>query len=82
MCMVTLTLKNIPETLYDKLKQNAAQNRRSLNSEILVCLEQAVATPKLKRTEVLERVRTLRQKTVNHLLTQTELLEAKNEGRL
>lgn len=79
--MVAITLKNIPEPLYEKLKQNAALNRRSLNCEIIVCLEQAVSTPRLKRAEVLARVRTLRQKTTAHSLTQTELLQAKTEGR-
>ena len=39
--MPTLTIKNMPDELYQVLKSRAAQNRRSLNSEILTCLEQA-----------------------------------------
>jgi len=35
----TLTLKNIPDELYERLKSAAELNRRSLNSEAIVCLE-------------------------------------------
>ena len=45
--MPTLTLKNIPDDLHARLKASAARNRRSLNSEILVRLEQDVRRPVL-----------------------------------
>jgi antitoxin FitA len=80
--MVTLTLKNLPDHLYQKLKQSATQNHRSLNREVIACLEKAVSSPKLRKTEILDRVRTLRQKTAGHVLSESELLEAKHEGRL
>jgi hypothetical protein len=47
--MVTLTLKNMPGELHAKLKAQAERNRRSLNSEILVQLEMAVAAPLVDR---------------------------------
>jgi len=40
--MPTITVKNIPTELYELLKQSAAANRRSINSEILTCIERAV----------------------------------------
>ena len=43
--MLTLTLKNISEDLHAMLKESAAKNRRSLNSEILARLEQDLAAP-------------------------------------
>jgi len=43
--MVTLTLKNIPDDLHQRLKESAERNRRSLNSEILVRLEGALSAP-------------------------------------
>lgn len=43
--MATLTLKNIPDELHALLKESAARNRRSLNSEILVRLESALTAP-------------------------------------
>ena len=45
--MTTLTLKNIPEDLHARLKASAERNRRSLNSEILVRLEQDIRRPVL-----------------------------------
>jgi plasmid stability protein len=45
--MPTLTLKNIPDGLHARLKASAARNRRSLNSEILVRLEQDIERPEL-----------------------------------
>ena len=40
--MATITLKNIPEGLYDRLKYLAKLRHRSLNSEIIYNLEKAV----------------------------------------
>ena len=37
--MATLTLKNVPEKLHKRLKESAAQHRRSINSEAICCLE-------------------------------------------
>lgn len=45
--MLTLTLKNIPQHLHAMLKESAARNRRSLNSEILARLERELAAPTL-----------------------------------
>jgi len=36
----TITLKDVPDELRTILKQRAARNRRSLNQELLFCLEQ------------------------------------------
>ncbi|MBU2621535.1 MAG: Arc family DNA-binding protein, partial [Proteobacteria bacterium] len=33
--MATITLKNIPDPIYNTLKQLATDNRRSINSEII-----------------------------------------------
>jgi plasmid stability protein len=33
----TLTIKNIPERLRQRLKESAAQHRRSLNGEAISC---------------------------------------------
>ena len=37
--MPTITVKNIPEDLYARLKAYAAANRRSVNSQVIVCIE-------------------------------------------
>ena len=40
--MATITLKNIPERLYERLKYLAKLRHRSLNSEIIYNLEKSV----------------------------------------
>ena len=37
----TLTLKSIPDEVYERLKASAEVHRRSLNSEAIACLESA-----------------------------------------
>ena len=46
--MATITLKNVPPELHERLKASAERNRRSMNSEALVCLERAL-TPHTRR---------------------------------
>jgi plasmid stability protein len=46
--MATITLKNVPKALHERLKASAERNRRSMNSEALVCLERAL-TPHTRR---------------------------------
>lgn len=79
--MATLTIKNIPDGLYEQLRQSAAQHRRSINSEVLVCLESSLLAPTLNTAATLAKIRKLRKKTSGRLLTDKELTKAKNEGR-
>lgn len=56
----TLTLKNIPEVVYERLKIAAELHRRSLNSEAIVCLESVLLPTKISPSERLSRARKLR----------------------
>ncbi len=78
--MATMTIKNIPDELYEELKQRAAVNRRSVNSEVIVLIERAVQYQVQDPNEVLERVRVLREK-LDIYVTEDEITAAKNEGR-
>jgi len=40
--MATITLKDVPEELRAALKQRAVRHRRSLNQELLYCIEQFI----------------------------------------
>ena len=40
---VTLTIKNVPDDLADRLRERAADHRRSLQRELLLVLEQTAA---------------------------------------
>ena len=56
----TLTLKNIPDNVYERLKVAAEMHRRSLNSEAIVCLETVLAPLRITPSERLTRARRLR----------------------
>lgn len=43
----SLTLKNIPDDVYDRLKASAQRNHRSLNSEVMACLETVLLPTKV-----------------------------------
>ncbi len=80
--MATVTVKNIPDELYRRLKTAAEINRRSINSEIVVCIENAVTSRRINPDEVLEDARRLRQLTAGHRISDQEFNQAKGEGRL
>jgi plasmid stability protein len=47
---VTITLKNIPPQLHSLLKEQAKRNKRSLNQEAILRLEEAVMGTRTKAT--------------------------------
>jgi len=42
----TITVKNIPYDLYEKIKQNAVEHRRSINNEVIAIIEMPSALKK------------------------------------
>ncbi|MCE2950344.1 MAG: FitA-like ribbon-helix-helix domain-containing protein [bacterium] len=57
---VTMTLKNIPDMVYERLKASALLHRRSMNSEAIVCLEACLLAGRLSVEERRSRARLLR----------------------
>ncbi len=80
--MPTITVKNIPDDLYAHLREAASLNHRSINSEIIVCLEHALQSRKISPEAFLARARRLREKTQKYPATDTVLTKAKVAGRL
>lgn len=60
---VTITLKNIPDSVYQSLKRSAEANRRSLNMEAITVLEKALASKSGIGVE--ERIARIRRLTEN-----------------
>jgi hypothetical protein len=79
--MPAITLKNIPPELYERLKQSARANRRSLNSEILVCIERAIGAPPRQADEIVLHARKLRDLTAGYKVADEVFTQAKSEGR-
>jgi antitoxin FitA len=80
--MVTITVKNIPEEIYERIKLQAKANRRSVNSEIIAIFEHAIQkrTP-MDVNEILERARKVRELTAHYTATAEEIDRWKKEGR-
>lgn len=79
--MVTITIKNVPPEIYERIKIQAKNNHRSINGEILSILEQAISIPPIDVKATLERTRKLREMTAHYVITNEELNKWKNEGR-
>ena len=79
--MPTVTVKNIPEDLYAELKRAAALNRRSLNSEIIVCIEKAVRSQRVTPEDALANARRLRERTADYRISDEAFNRAKADGR-
>lgn len=79
--MATITLKNIPDDLYGRLKLQAQAHRRSINSELIHCLEEILRPRKVSVEEQLERIRRLRPRIDTQAVNAEEILEAIDDGR-
>lgn len=77
----TLTLKNVPDEIYERLKASADANRRSLNREAIVCLELALRPRAVAPEERLARLRELRAQLPQTPLTDREINAFKRAGR-
>jgi len=80
--MATLTIKNIPDEVYEQLKQRAARHRRSVNSEVIVCLEKVLGSRPVDPAAFLTSIRALRKNISTVFVTEEDLHAAKDEGRL
>ena len=79
--VATITVKRIPGKLYDRLRQSAKLHHRSINSEVIVCLERALLSERVSADAVLTRARQLRRGDANATLDLSELNEARISGR-
>ncbi|HNT40416.1 MAG TPA: Arc family DNA-binding protein [Rubrivivax sp.] len=77
----TLTLKNIPDEVYQRLKASAESNRRSLNSEAIVCLESVLIPGRVAVSERLAKARALRTALPKGKFRAKDIDAYKREGR-
>lgn len=78
--MPNVNVKNIPKDLHRRLKERAKRNHRSLNSEVIACLEEAVMPKRMSVDEAEERIRALRSAFRGAPLTDEEITRFKREG--
>jgi plasmid stability protein len=78
--MSTITIKNIPDELHEALKKKASLQRRSLNNEIIACLEASLRSLPVDLESFLYKTQLLREQ-VSGRLSSKDLKALKNEGR-
>ena len=79
--MATITVKNIPDDTYERLKGVAEANRRSVNSEIILCIENAMKSRRIDPEEMLDAARRLRRLTAAYPIDDKAFNQAKAAGR-
>lgn len=79
--MPVLTIKNIPDSLYEQLKAAAILHKRSINSEVLFCLESTLVGSKPNPTERLRRIGQLRASIKPHNIDLDDIDNAIESGR-
>ncbi len=79
--MPAITVKNIPDALYENLKFAAQVNHRSINSEIIACLEKELMIEKVSTKQRIENARHLRTKFKRESIHANDIESLINEGR-
>ncbi len=79
--MPSITLKRIPDDIYERLKASAKIHHRSLNSELISCLEMVLKPQRLSAAERLERIRKIRPAISPEAVEPDEISEAIEQGR-
>lgn len=60
--MASITVKNIPDPLLERLRSSAAQANRSVNRQIIDCLERQLLPRRMEPEVLIERARLLRRR--------------------
>jgi plasmid stability protein len=79
--MATITVKNIPDELYARLKAVAASNRRSINGEIIRRIERSLTPRRAPTEQLLARIGRLHDSFEDRAFTLEQIEEARREGR-
>ena len=79
--MPALTIKNIPDDVYNALKDSAKQQHRSINSEVIMCLKRSLLPKLISPEERLSTIRALRSQVKSGAITAEDIDQAINEGR-
>ena len=77
----SITLKGIPDRVYEQLKASAQINRRSLNSEAIACLEKLLLPTKTTAVEHIAQARKIRQTLKQGQFEPEEIDQFKRAGR-
>lgn len=77
----SITLKNIPDEIYERLKKEAELHHRSLNGHVLACLEKVLMPARLSAEEHLEKARQIRSMLKGRTFKSADISKFKKQGR-
>jgi plasmid stability protein len=77
----TITVKNIPDVVYDRLRASAGSHHRSINSELIACLERVLLPRRIEPEERIARARQLRAGVRRRSVGGREIAQAIRSGR-
>ena len=75
-----ITIRDIPDEVYEKLKQQAELHQRSINSEVIFYLKQMVGSHRPDPDQVISRAKKLKRKAKGSL-TLKDIRQAIDQGR-
>lgn len=75
-----ITIRDIPDDVYKKLKKQAELNHRSINSEVIVHLKKIVQSDRLDPDQLIARSKKLKQKAKGSL-SMNEIQRTIEQGR-
>jgi antitoxin FitA len=76
-----ITIRDIPDEVYEKLKQQAELHQRSINSEVIFYLKQMVRSHRPDPDQVIARAKKLKRQAKGSLTLQ-DIQQAIDQGRL
>ena len=79
--MATVTVKNIPDDLYARLKEAAARNRRSINSEIIARIEGSLVSRRVPTEQIVGQARSFHASMNGREFQVEQYDEARRAGR-
>ena len=79
--MPNLTIKNIPDELFEKLKAAAERHHRSMNKEAIACIDAAVSMNPARENAHMNRAREIASNFGKPRFTIDEIVETVRSGR-
>lgn len=76
----SITIRDIPDEVYEKLKRQAELHQRSINSEVIFYLKQMVRSHRPEPDQVIARAKRLKREAKGSL-TMQEIRDAIDLGR-
>lgn len=79
--MPAITIKNVPNELYDDIKKSASKNLRSINNEIIFRLKKTLSHRKTNANHLISKIDKINAMISLPDLNNDFISRAKNEGR-